>query len=269
MTGLRTGQEPYRLLVPLILFAAASVLSPAQTVSVEPLTLTFEVEANSPIPPEQFLSIDSDPSGEAYTAFVQVTLTSTAWVRLGHTNGFTPSQLGVTVDPSLLAPGQRIADIIVRLGQDGDQRAVRLTAIVSEPGSGGGGVGGGGGGGSDPVIDVDPSSLGFSTPMAGSDPPAQTLEVRNSGSGTLNYQFNISYPAQGETGWLDVSPASGSSSGGSIEHEVSVTTAGLDPGLHSALLLIAGNAPDSPVEVAVNLTISGGRCSRSTPPISS
>ena len=43
MTGPRTGQESYRLLVPLVLFAAANVLSPAQTVSVAPLTLTFEV----------------------------------------------------------------------------------------------------------------------------------------------------------------------------------------------------------------------------------
>lgn len=254
MIGLPTGQELYRLLVPLVLFAAAAIVAPAQTVSVEPLTLTFQVEANGPIPPQQFLSIDSDPSGEAYTAFVQVTLISTAWVKLGNTNGFAPSQVGVTVDPGLLTPGERSADIIVRLGQDGDQRAVRVTAIVSEAGSGGGG----GGGGSDPVIDVNPSSLGFSTPSAGSDPPAQTLAVRNSGAGTLNYQFNISYPLQGETGWLDVSPTSGSSSGGTVEHQVGVTTAGLPPGLHSALLLISGNAPGGPVEVAVNLTISSG-----------
>ena len=257
MAGFRTGQEPYRLLVPLVLFVAAGVLSPAQTISVTPLALTFEVEANGPIPPEQFLEITSDPAGEAFDAFVQTGLISTAWVKLDRTNGFTPSEVGVTVDPSLLAPGMRIADIIVRLGQDGDQRAVRVTATVSEAGSGGGG-GGGGGGGSDPLIDVDPSSLGFSTPSAGSDPPAQQLEVQNSGTGALEYQFNIGYPPQGETGWLEISPASGASSGGRVEHQVSVATAGLEPGLHSAILLISGNAANSPVEIPVNLTIGGG-----------
>ena len=254
MTGLRTGQESCRLLAPLMLFAMASVLSPAQTISVSPRTLTFEVEANGPIPPEQFLDVSSDPSGEAFSAFVQVTLISTAWVKLDRTAGFTPSQVGVTVDPSLLAPGQRIADIIVRLSPDGDQRAVRVTAIVSEPGSGGGG----GGGGSDPVIDVDPPSLGFSTLFSGTDPPAQTLDVRNGGAGTLTYQFNISYPVQGSVGWLSVDPASGTSTGAPVGHVVSVATASLEPGLHSAILLITGNAPNSPLEIPVNLTVGGG-----------
>ncbi len=255
MIGLRTGQESSRLLVPLVMFAMASVLSPAQTISVSPLTLTFEVEANGPIPPEQFLDITSAPSDEAFSAFVQVTLISTAWVKLDRTNGFTPSQVGVTVDPSLLAPGQRIADIIVRLGTEGDRRAVRVTAIVSEPGSGGGG---GGGGGSDPVIDVDPSSLGFSAPSPGNDPPAQTLDVRNDGAGTLNYQFNISYPAQGSVSWLSVDPISGTSSGGSVGHQVSVGTEGLEPGLHPAILLVTGNAANSPFEIPVNLTVGSG-----------
>ncbi len=161
----------------------------------------------------------------------------------------------MTVDPGLLSPGTRTADIIVRLSQDGDQRAVRVTAIVSEQGGGGGG---GGGGGVDAVIAATPLSLGFSTPNSGSDPAARTLEVQNDGSGTLDYQVNISYAAQGEVGWLDISPTSGSSTNSPVEHQVSVTTAGLEPGLHSALLLVSGNAANSPFEIAVNLTVGSG-----------
>ena len=256
MIGLRAGQEPSRFLLPIVLFAAAGGLSPAQTISVTPLELTFEVETGGPIPPEQFLALNSDPSGEAFTAFVQTGLISTAWVKLDRTNGFTPSQVGVTVDPGLLGVGTRLADIIVRLGDDGDQRAVRVIAIVSEAGSGGGG--GGGGGESDPLIAADPLSLGFSTPSPGIDLATQTLEVQNSGAGVLEYQFNIGYPPQGETGWIDISPTSGTSSGDRIAHQITVATTGLEPGLHSAILLISGNAANSPVEVPVNLTIGGG-----------
>ena len=83
-------------------------------------------------------------------------------------------------------------------------------------------------------------------------------KCETTGSGTLDYQVNISYAAQGEVGWLDVSPTSGSSTNSPVEHQVSVTTAGLEPGLHSALLLVSGNAANSPFEIALNLTVGSG-----------
>ncbi len=97
-----------------------------------------------------------------------------------------------------------------------------------------------------PAISTTPASLTFTT-SEGEDPPDQTLEVCNSGSGTLNWSLTDN------AGWLSETPTSGSLGEGECEDvTVSVDVTGLAPGDYSATITITG----SPVqEVPVNLHI--------------
>ena len=92
---------------------------------------------------------------------------------------------------------------------------------------------------------------------------AMTSLLRRSTSATTEPGLSITNSIsairpRGSVGWLSVDPISGTSSGGSVGHQVSVATEGLEPGLHPAILLVTGNAPNSPFEIPVNLTVGSG-----------
>ena len=97
-------------------------------------------------------------------------------------------------------------------------------------------------------ISVSPRSLSFVT--TGTNPPSQTIRIRNSGVGILNYTITD------DANWLNVIPSSGSSSGNENSHTVSVNTSGLGTGTYNATITISDpNAGNSPQRVSVTLTI--------------
>jgi hypothetical protein len=101
-----------------------------------------------------------------------------------------------------------------------------------------------------PEISVTPRNVTFSAAVGGSNPPSQTIRVRNSGQGTLNYTVTE------DAAWLTVSPASGTSTGNEVTHTLTVNTAGLATGTYSAVVSIAdSNAVNSPQAVNVSLTM--------------
>jgi hypothetical protein len=101
-----------------------------------------------------------------------------------------------------------------------------------------------------PEISVTPKNVNFSAATGGSNPPAQTIRVRNSGQGTLNYTVTD------DANWLAVSPGSGTSTGNEVAHSLTVNKAGLATGTYNAVVTIAdSNAVNSPQVVNVTLTI--------------
>ena len=102
-----------------------------------------------------------------------------------------------------------------------------------------------------PQISVSPAALTFAAQVGGSNPPPQTLTVRNSGQSVLNYTLSD------DANWLDVNPASGSSSGENKGHTVTVNTSGLAEGNYAAAISVADpKAANSPQRVNVTLQIS-------------
>ena len=100
------------------------------------------------------------------------------------------------------------------------------------------------------VIAASSSSLSFSAEQAGPNPPSLTLEIHNSGAGTLNW--SATYDAD----WLTLSPSSGSSTGEINKVTVALNIAGISPGNYSATITIsAPEASNSPKTISVNLTI--------------
>ena len=103
-----------------------------------------------------------------------------------------------------------------------------------------------------PEIDVSPQSLAFSAKQgAVSNPSSQTLRIKNTGQQTLNYTLSD------DAAWLDVTPKSGSSTGGENTHTVSVNIKELSEGAYKGKITITdANASNNPKNVEVTLTVS-------------
>ena len=99
-------------------------------------------------------------------------------------------------------------------------------------------------------FDATPRSLTFTT-VEGENPPSQTLEICNTGNGTLNWSL------EDNAGWLSESPASGSLAEDECEDvTVSVDASGLAAGDYSATITISGS-PTQEVPVSLHITAAG------------
>lgn len=101
-----------------------------------------------------------------------------------------------------------------------------------------------------PVISFSPASLSFSVAQEGSNPADRTLEIWNSGGGTLSWSVSDG------AAWLSGNPTGGSSTGEHDTVAVSVDITGMSAGDYSAKITItAGGASNSPQKVPVSLHI--------------
>jgi hypothetical protein len=100
------------------------------------------------------------------------------------------------------------------------------------------------------VIGFSPPSFSFSATEGGANPADQTLEVWNSGGGTLTWFVND------DVTWLSLSPPGSSSMGEHDAVTVSVDISGMSANNYDATITIsAPGAINTPQTVPVNLTI--------------
>jgi hypothetical protein len=96
------------------------------------------------------------------------------------------------------------------------------------------------------ILQVSPTSLSFSSEV-GRNPPSQTIQITNAGSGTLSWSASADQP------WIGLNPSSGMAP--SIV-TVSINAAGLAAGSYSGRITIAApGAQNSPTVVIVNMTL--------------
>ena len=101
-----------------------------------------------------------------------------------------------------------------------------------------------------PIIAFSPSRLSFSAVESGDNPADQTLEIWNSGVGTLDWEVSD------DADWLSSSPTSGSSTGEKDEVTISVDISGMTAGNYEASISIS--APETTARTAsVKLYIEG------------
>jgi hypothetical protein len=113
------------------------------------------------------------------------------------------------------------------------------------------------------VLDVTPRSLSFTMVEGGENPASQSVLVENSGTASLS--FGISSDAS----WLSADPSVGLVSSLSLfEVSISVDGAGLTAGeLNAVMTVEAEGAVGSPVEVAIDLSVTGApRCTGTPAP---
>ena len=101
-----------------------------------------------------------------------------------------------------------------------------------------------------PSIAIEPASFNFTAEQEGTNPSSQTLNIRNSGSGTL------SWSASSDADWLTVNPDSGSSIAELDKVTLSVNISGMDSGHYVALAIVsAPGAINTPQTAVVSLSI--------------
>lgn len=111
-----------------------------------------------------------------------------------------------------------------------------------------------------PAIATSASSLTFAYTAGGTLPASQSVQITNSGGGTL------SWTATSTQSWLGVSPTSGTASSALT---VSVTPTGLTAGTYNGTVQIAASgASNTPVSIAVTLTVTAASASLAVTPSS-
>ncbi len=104
--------------------------------------------------------------------------------------------------------------------------------------------------GANPTIAFDPTTFSFTAIKDGANPSNQTLNVWNSGGGTLNWSVSD------DGAWLSLAPASGDSTGEYDTVTLSVNISGLTAGDYNAVITItAPGATNTPWTVPVSLTM--------------
>ncbi len=99
------------------------------------------------------------------------------------------------------------------------------------------------------ILGAAPASLQFAYTTGGAAPAAQSIQITNSGSGTLAWTATASSAAT----WLSVSPASGTAPS---SLSVSISPAGLSAGTYTGSVQItAVGASGSPASIGVTLTV--------------
>ena len=101
-----------------------------------------------------------------------------------------------------------------------------------------------------PEISCSPSSMLFIDDGSPAGFFSQTLQIKNTGAGTLHYFLSD------DADWLSETPTSGMSTGNTNEHTISVDVSGLPQKTHNASLTItASGAINSPQTVPLSLII--------------
>ncbi len=103
-----------------------------------------------------------------------------------------------------------------------------------------------------PVIWVNAYELTFSASEIGANPSPQILKIKNAGIETLNYTISDN------ANWISVSPTTGSSSGQTNDHLITVDKTGMaaqDGAYETKIVISSTDACNSPQEVKVSLRL--------------
>jgi len=112
-----------------------------------------------------------------------------------------------------------------------------------------------------PIIWMNPSTISFISAEEGPNPAARILQIRNSGSQTLNYTITDDADFY-DHDWLTITPEQGSSSGQIVEHTILVDKTGMTAREQAYTAKITISSPDavnSPQTLDVDLDITTER----------
>ena len=216
---------------------APSPVVPA--VSASPSSLTFSATAGSgtAVPPQALqLSTQGGSAALSFTATASViSPVGGNWLQIAQTSGTAPIapvafSLGVTVDPTGLAPGTYLASIVVT-GQDGSSHPVTVTLNVA-PGSGTTGNAN--------ALAIDRSSLAFTYTIGGTIPASQTVNFSNA-SDSAAFAVIAIFGQPAFNNWLVFNPPNGNTTVSPTTSPLTVGVAptGLPQGTYSATLLLS------------------------------
>jgi hypothetical protein len=233
--------------------ADVTVAAPGATSRTVQVTLALEPPPTPPVLSTSPASLAfSATQGGASPATKSITVTNTgggtlnwtasedaAWLSVSPGSGTGNGTVTISAATGSLTAGSYTADVTVSAaGVSGSPKTIPVTFTVDPP--------------LPPALAVSPSSVSFTGTVGGSAPAAQSVNVTNTGSGTL------SWTAADDAAWLTVT--SSGTAPGTVTLTPSIT--GLAAGTYTATVTVtAPGATGSPKTVAVTLTVNP-----STPP---
>jgi len=194
------------------------------SLSASPSSVTFSMVYGS-------AALSQSVSVSAGTATTALAVTSNqSWLTVSASSSLTPATLTVTANPSGLATGAYSGTITVYASGAANSPLVIPVTLTIQAAS----------------LSVTPSSQTFFGAI-GLNPTAQTIQVTNSGTGSLNWTASVT------STWLGLSPTSGS---GPSTVSVAPNTSGLAVGSYNDTVTInAPNAANSPATIPVSLRV--------------
>jgi pimeloyl-ACP methyl ester carboxylesterase len=203
----------------------------APTIVVAPTSLRFAYTVGGMIPPAQSIQVTNSGGGTLnWTA-----TTSATWLSVAVASGTAPSALSALVSPTGLGAGTYMGSVqISAAGASNSPVSVTATLTVAPAPA-------------PPVLAVSAQALMFNYMVGATIPAAQSIQVTNSGGGTLNWSATTSAT------WLSVAAASGTAPS---TLSVLVSPTGLGVGTYSGSVQIsAAGASGSPASLTVTLTV--------------
>ena len=164
------------------------------------------------------------------------------WIVLSKTQGTTPATMTFQVDPSSLAPGIYKGKILLARAGTGDgfaEVAVSLNVVKSLP----------------PKLSAQPQAMSLSAAIGETTSQSQTLQVFNSGSGTLSYQIFADGNGAKSLRFPTALLGGKVSAGSPLNIPIFVNTTGLAPGTYSATVLVQDTTTKLGVNVLVSISI--------------
>jgi uncharacterized protein (TIGR03437 family) len=201
----------------------------ANSIAVAPTSLQFAYTVGGTVPAAQSIQITNSGGGTLNWSAT----TSATWLSVAVASGTAPSTLSVLVSPTGLGAGTYTRSVqISAAGASNSPVSVAVTLTVAP---------------APPVLAVSPQALTFNYMVSGTIPAAQSIQVTNSGGGTLNWSATASAM------WLSVAVTSGTAPS---TLSVLVSPTGLGAGTYTGSVQIsAAGASNSPVSVTVTLTV--------------
>jgi hypothetical protein len=207
--------------ITLVVNSAAPVLSLGSS------SLSYSATAGGSNPASQNIGITNTGGGTLTWSAAK----TQSWLTLSGVSGTAPSTLGVSISIGSLTAGT-YNDTVTITPSTGSPQTVSVTLVVNPAA---------------PVLNISTSSATFSGVAGGSNPASQSINITNTGGGTLNWT------AAKTQSWLTLSAASGTAP---ASLGLSISTAGLTAATYHDTVTItgAGSAPT----ISVTLTITAG-----------
>lgn len=215
---------------------------PPPRLSVASTTLLFTVAVNGTNPPAQTVAIENTGGGTLSglsLAFEYGNDQPTGWLAASLSKLTAPADLTLSVSRGALAAGSYSAVVRIQSSNatNGPQ-SVAVTLVVVDLTT-------------PPALQLSQSSLALSTTI-GKSPGAHTVQIINSGSGTVGaLATTIAYGA-GATGWLSTSTLNATATPAQLT--VRAVTGAVAVGSYSAIITVTG-AGVAPVVLQVTLQI--------------
>jgi hypothetical protein len=204
--------------------------APTPTIGLSTTNLSFSGAQGGSNPGAQTLTINNTGAGTLSWTVSE----SAPWLTPSVLSGTGAGSVGLAVNTSGMSAGTYTAPLtIAATGATNTPQTVMVSLTLTAPLT--------------PKIGLSPTSLTFSANQGGANPSAQTVNISNTGTGTLSWNASSAVP------WLSVSPTSGTGAG-SLAVTANVT--GLSAGTYTTSISVTGTgATNTPQVIPISLTV--------------